>query len=43
MKEKRITIPMPADLVKRLEAYAARHTDGNLAAAVRRIVREVVK
>ena len=43
MKEKRITIPVPTELLRKLEAYAARHTDGNLAAAVRRIVREVVK
>jgi metal-responsive CopG/Arc/MetJ family transcriptional regulator len=39
----RITLEIPQELFRALSDYAGKHTDGNLSAAVRRAIREVVK
>jgi hypothetical protein len=43
MKKIRITFELPAEVLKRLADYALKHTDGNVSAAVRRILREVLR
>jgi hypothetical protein len=42
-KKIRITLELPSDLLRALSGYALQHTDGNMSAAIRKALREVLK
>jgi hypothetical protein len=42
-KKTRITLELPKDMLRALGLYALQHTDGNMSAAIRKALREVLK